>query len=590
MNAVKGIPYGVARFEDVRNGNLYYVDKTMYLPLLEDTSNYLFLIRPRRFGKSVFVSMMQAYYDVAMADKFDRLFDGLWIQQHPTPLKNSFQVIYFDFSQISGRDEQTLETDFNRYCGQVLDVFAEVYAGYYDAGFEQGVKSATDARGKLNYISLQAHKKAYPLYLIIDEYDNFTNVILSDGGKDLFRKLTHASGFYRDYFKIFKAMFSRVFLIGVSPVTLDDLSSGYNIDWNISQDPRFNDMLGFSEDDVRTMFRYFRDNGKLRAEADIEAMLAEMRPWYNNYCFAEECLNEERIYNCDMVLYYLRSQVLYNRPPKEMVDKNIRTDYKKLKMLADIDRGNRRENRMSVIEEIAATGSVLMNLRTSFPAEYVTDDNNFRSLLYYYGLLTMHKEVGSRIEMVIPNHCVREQYWFFMRDYFERSVPMDIIALQDEMDLMTYKGDWRPLIHRIAEAYKENSSVRDSIRGEHNLQGFFKAYLALNSLYLVEPEIELNYGYSDFLMLPDKQRYADIAHSYIMELKYVHPTATEAEVEAKSREADGQLKKYSADKVVQRLCAGTQLHLLKVVFRGAEMTVCEELFYNAASPVLSDRI
>ena len=590
MNAVKGIPYRVARFEDVRNGNLYYVDKTMYLPLLEDTSNYLFLIRPRRFGKSVFVSMMQAYYDVAMADKFDRLFDGLWIQQHPTPLKNSFQVIYFDFSQISGRDEQTLETDFNRYCGQVLDVFAEVYAGYYDAGFEQGVKSATDARGKLNYISLQAHKKAYPLYLIIDEYDNFTNVILSDGGKDLFRKLTHASGFYRDYFKIFKAMFSRVFLIGVSPVTLDDLSSGYNIDWNISQDPRFNDMLGFSEDDVRTMFRYFRDNGKLRAEADIEAMLAEMRPWYNNYCFAEECLNEERIYNCDMVLYYLRSQVLYNRPPKEMVDKNIRTDYKKLKMLADIDRGNRRENRMSVIEEIAATGSVLMNLRTSFPAEYVTDDNNFRSLLYYYGLLTMHKEVGSRIEMVIPNHCVREQYWFFMRDYFERSVPMDIIALQDEMDLMTYKGDWRPLIHRIAEAYKENSSVRDSIRGEHNLQGFFKAYLALNSLYLVEPEIELNYGYSDFLMLPDKQRYADIAHSYIMELKYVHPTATEAEVEAKSREADGQLKKYSADKVVQRLCAGTQLHLLKVVFRGAEMTVCEELFYNAASPVLSDRI
>ena len=580
----------MARFEDVRNGNLYYVDKTMYLPLLEDTSNYLFLIRPRRFGKSVFVSMMQAYYDVAMADKFDRLFDGLWIQQHPTPLKNSFQVIYFDFSQISGRDEQTLETDFNRYCGQVLDVFAEVYAGYYDAGFEQGVKSATDARGKLNYISLQAHKKAYPLYLIIDEYDNFTNVILSDGGKDLFRKLTHASGFYRDYFKIFKAMFSRVFLIGVSPVTLDDLSSGYNIDWNISQDPRFNDMLGFSEDDVRTMFRYFRDNGKLRAEADIEAMLAEMRPWYNNYCFAEECLNEERIYNCDMVLYYLRSQVLYNRPPKEMVDKNIRTDYKKLKMLADIDRGNRRENRMSVIEEIAATGSVLMNLRTSFPAEYVTDDNNFRSLLYYYGLLTMHKEVGSRIEMVIPNHCVREQYWFFMRDYFERSVPMDIIALQDEMDLMTYKGDWRPLIHRIAEAYKENSSVRDSIRGDHNLQGFFKAYLALNSLYLVEPEIELNYGYSDFLMLPDKARYADIAHSYIMELKYVHPTATEAEVEAKSREADGQLKKYSADKVVQRLCAGTQLHLLKVVFRGAEMTVCEELFYNAASPVLSDRI
>ena len=336
-------------------------------------------------------------------------------------------------------------------------------------------------------------------------------------------------------------------------------------------------MLGFSENDVRTMFHYFQDNGKLRAEADIEAMLEEMKPWYNNYCFAEECLDDDRIYNCDMVLYYLRNQVLYNRPPKEMVDKNIRTDYKKLKMLADIDRGNQRENRMSVIEEIAATGSVLMNLKTSFPAEYVTDDNNFRSLLYYYGLLTMRKSIGQLIEMVIPNHCVREQYWSFMRDYFERSVPMDVIAFQEEMMLMTYEGDWQPLIRRIAEAYKENSSIRDSIRGERNLQGFFKAYLALNSLYLVEPEIELNYGYSDFLMLPDKQRYSDIAHSYIMELKYVSPTATDAEVKAKSREAEEQLKKYSADKVVQRLCTDTQLHLLKAVFRGAEMVVCEEL-------------
>ena len=577
MEAVKGIPYGVARFEEVRNENFYYADKTMYLSLLEETGKYLFLIRPRRFGKSIFVSMMRAYYDIAQADKFDRLFGGLWIHEHPTPLKNSFQVIYFDFSLIGGRDEQELETNFNRYCGQVLDVFAEIYAGYYDEGFVQEVKSTPDARSKLNCISLQAHKKGYPLYLIIDEYDNFTNVILSDGGKDLFRKLTHASGFYRDYFKIFKAMFSRVFLIGVSPVTLDDFSSGYNIDWNISQDPRFNDMLGFSENDVRTMFRYFQDNGKLRAEADIEAMLEEMKPWYNNYCFAEECLDNDRIYNCDMVLYYLRNQVLYNRAPKEMVDKNIRTDYKKLKMLADIDRGNQRENRMSVIEEIAATGSLLMNLRTSFPAEYVTDDDNFRSLIYYYGLLTMGTRYGDMLKMVIPNNCVKEQYWAFMRDYFRRSFDVDLSALKREMMVMSLEGNWQPLIHRIAEAYKESSSIRDSIRGEHNLQGFFKAYLALNSLYLVEPEIELNYGYSDFLMLPDKARYADIAHSYIMELKYVNPTATDAEVEAKSWEADEQLKKYSTDKVVQRLCSETKLHLLKVVFRGTEMTMCDEI-------------
>ena len=245
-------------------------------------------------------------------------------------------------------------------------------------------------------------------------------------------------------------------------------------------------------------------------------------------------------------------------------------------MLA-INRENQWENRMSVIEEIAATGSVLMTLKTSFPAEYVTDDDNFRSLLYYYGLLTMGGEEWGELRMVIPNNCVKEQYWSFMRDYFNRTARVDITSLQDEMDLMAFEGDWQPFITRIATAYRENSSVRDSILGEHNLQGFFKAYLALNSLYLVEPEIELNYGFSDFLLLPDKSRYPEIAHSYIMELKYVKPTATDAEMEAKSQEADAQLEKYSQDKVVKRLCTNTQLHLLKVIFRGASMEICLEL-------------
>ena len=181
------------------------------------------------------------------------------------------------------------------------------------------------------------------------------------------------------------------------------------------------------------------------------------------------------------------------------------------------------------------------------------------------------------IKMVIPNNCVKEQYWSFMRDYFNRNFKIDSIPLELEMTRMALEGEWEPFINRIAEAYRENSSVRDSILGEHNLQGFFKAYLALNSLYLVEPEIELNYGFGDFLMLPDKERYPDIAHSYILELKYLKPTATDAEVEAKSKEADGQLLKYSKDKIVKRLCSGTQLHLLKTVFRGANMMTCEEI-------------
>ena len=575
--AIRGIPYGVASFEDVRNENFYYVDKTMYLPLLEDASKYLFLIRPRRFGKSVFVSMMQAYYDIAKADRFDTLFDGLWIKEHPTPLKNAFQVIYFDFS-LAGAGMERLEYTFNNYCCVELDSFIKQYKDFYDEVTFNQVLAEKDAASKLRLINAEARRKKYLLYLIIDEYDNFTNVVLNEGGKEMFHNLTHASGFYREYFKLFKVMFSRIFMIGVSPVTLDDLTSGYNIDWNISQDPDFNYMLGFSESDVREMFTYYKEVGKLRADANIEAMLEEMKPWYNNYCFAKECLDKERLYNCDMVLYYLRYQISRGHAPEEMVDKNIRTDYKKLQMLADIDKGNLRENRMSVIEEISATGSIVMSLKTSFPAERVTDDENFRSLLYYYGLLTMGSRELDELKMVIPNNCIKEQYWSFMRNYFNQSADVDLSKLRKDFRALALNGEWEPLITRIAEAYRENSSVRDSILGEHNLQGFFKAYLTLNTLYLVEPEIELNYGYGDFLMLPDKVRYPEIAHSYIFELKYVKPTATDAEVEAKSLEADGQLQQYAGDKIVKRLCGDTQLHLLKAVFRGAELVVCKEIY------------
>ena len=575
METVKGIPYGLPDFMQVRKQNAYYVDKTMYLPMLEAESNYLFLIRPRRFGKSLFVSMMRAYYDLSMADRFDELFGGLWIHEHPTPLKNSYQIIYFDFSQ-AGAGTDRLEYTFNDYCCTELDAFILKYEHLYEERTVRIILESKDAASKLRRINAEARRKGYALYLIIDEYDNFTNVVLSEGGKEMFRNLTHASGFYREYFKIFKAMFDRVFMIGVSPVTLDDLTSGYNIGWNISLEPEFNYLLGFSETDVRAMFTYYQQHGVLRPEADIEGMMEEMKPWYNNYCFSKQCLDDDRIYNCDMVLYYLRHQAKYGRRPEEMVDVNVRTDYKKLEMLAGIDHGNRREDRMGIIEEIASTGSVLMTLNSSFPAEYVTDDDNFRSLLYYYGLLTIESGYGNLLKMVIPNKCVKEQYWSFMRAYFNRSYRMDLTALQKELMQMAFEGDWRPLFHRIATAYKENSSVRDSILGEHNLQGFFKAYLALSPFYLVEPEIELNHGYSDFLLLPDRQRYPDVAHSYILELKYVSPQASDAEVAAKSQEADGQLRKYSQDKIVKRLCAGTRLHLLKMVFRGAEIVISDQ--------------
>ena len=584
MSQVKGIPYGISDFNQMRNGNFYFVDKTMYLPLIEEMPSYLFLIRPRRFGKSLFLSMMHTYYDILQKDNFDKYFGDLWIGSHPTEQRNSFQVLFFDFSKagcsLPGAD---LMSSFNEYCSIIINQFAHQYAPFYDADFKETVENIESAKAKLAYIEIKAKEKGYPLYLLIDEYDNFTNVILSEHGQKMFHDLTHASGFYREYFKQFKGMFNRIFLMGVSPITLDDLSSGYNIDWNISTDSRFNAMMGFDETEVREMLCYYQQNGLL--VGNIEAMITEMKPWYNNYCFARMSLDNDRVFNCDMTLYYLRNQIDFHRPPENMVDKNIRTDYSKLKMLARIDHDTTHEgSRMSTIEEIAAKGEILVDLHTSFPSEKIADIENFRSLLYYYGLLTMCGTRGDRLKMCIPNNCVREQYLGFLRDYYQQAHSLNLSHLKDLIDDFAFDGHWQPFFETIARAYRENSSIRDAIEGERNLQGFLKAYLAIASYYLVQPELEMNYGYCDFFLLPDKARYSDIEHSYILELKYAPRTATAEELETQAEEGRKQLLQYSKDKIVQKLATGTTLHLLLLQFQGWDMVKYEEINGSVIHP------
>lgn len=577
MSQVKGIPYGISDFKRLRNENFYFVDKTMYLPLIEKMPSYLFLIRPRRFGKSLFLSLMRTYYDILQKDNFEKYFGDLWIGSHPTDQRNRFQVLYFDFSKAGCSQPGTdMMTSFNDYCTIIINQFAHEYAPFYDADFKATVESIESAKAKLSYLEVKAQEKGYLLYLIIDEYDNFTNVILSEHGQKMFHDLTHASGFYREYFKQFKGMFNRIFLMGVSPITLDDLSSGYNIDWNISTDETFNAMMGFSESDVREMFCYYHQNNMLTG--DIEAMITEMKPWYDNYCFARMSLKDDRIFNCDMTLYYLNCQIQKHRAPEEMVDKNIRTDYSKLKMLARIDHDSSQEgSRMSTIEEIAAKGEILVDLHTSFPAEKVTDIDNFRSLLYYYGLLTICGTRGDLLKMCIPNNCVREQYFGFLRDYYQKQSSIDLHYLNVMLTDLAYDGQWKPFFESIALAYRENSSVRDAMEGERNLQGFLKAYLALASYYLVEPELEMNYGYCDFFLLPDKKRYPDIGHSYILELKYAGRTTTDTELETQAEEGRRQLLQYSKDKIALQLAKDTTLHLILLQFRGWDLVKCEEI-------------
>ncbi len=582
MIQAKRIPYGVSDFMDIIQRNQYYVDKTMYLPMLEDEADALFFIRPRRFGKSLFISMMQAYYDIGMRDRFQELFGNLWIGSHPTEYQGQFQILYLDFSKIGG-DITELKENFNTYCNDCIDNFIEKYQEYYPERVVEKVLKAETAARKLNLIGIASEKEKSPLYLIVDEYDNFTNVVLNEHGEKVYRALTHASGFYREIFKVFKGMFSRIFMTGVSPVTLDDLTSGFNIGWHISTKTSFNQMLGFSTEDVREMIEYYKTSGKIQADYDTDTIIGNIKPWYDNYCFsADALLTQSKVFNCDMVLYYIRNYMENGKSPAQMIDPNTKTDYNKMKKLLQLDKLD--GNRKGILYQIAEEGEIVSTLATSFPASALTDPNIFISLLFYYGMLTIKGTRGDKMIFCIPNNNVRKQYYEYLLEQYEEKSPLNTSKLTDYYYDMAYDGKWREGLLFMADAYAKVSSVRDSIEGERNLQGFFMAYLNLNNYYYTAPELELNHGYCDFFLLPDLTHY-ETKHSYIIELKMLPKKVFNAvadngkmtNAEEQWEQAVVQINRYAAAPRVEALRQGTQLHKVIMQFEGWELKRMEEI-------------
>lgn len=584
---VKLVPYGVADFATVIEQNLYYVDKTMFIPELEKQPRNLFFIRPRRFGKSIFLSMLYSYYDCTQSHKFQSLFGNLWIGQHPTPLQGKYQVLFLDFSQITGNIDK-FETKFNSYLSINLDAFVRQYSEYYQAEMEE-ILAQEDFEEKMELIFKAAKAHQYHLYLIIDEYDNFTNVILNERGENVYHAITHADGFYRDVFKKFKGNFERIFMMGVSPVTLDDVTSGFNIGWNISIKPEFDEMLGFSTTDVVEMFTYYKEHGSIPADSDIDAIVNDMKPWYDNYCFAEEALKKKtRMFNCDMVLYYLRNYMDNGCSPRQMIDPNTRTDYGKMKKLLQFDKLD--GERKGIIRKIAEEEQIVTQLYESFSAYQIPKAEIFPSLLFYYGMLTIKGTRGSKLILGIPNNNVRKQYYGYLEEEYQAKAYVDVNQLTDYYYDMAYDGKWEEGLRFMADAYAKVSSVRDGIEAERNLQGFFMAYLNLNDYYITAPELELNHGYCDFFLLPDLTHYAS-QHSYILELKVLSKKDFSAIVEGEFtedgkpmtkaekqwREALDQIHRYAEAPRVEALRQGTKLHLIIMQFEGWELKRMEEV-------------
>ncbi len=576
--ATKQIPYGITDFERIRTGNYYYVDKTRYIAEVERGASFLFLIRPRRFGKSLFLNLMRWYYDINQKDRFEEIFGGLYIASHPTPERGKYLVLDFNFSEVNPDPEQLIRS-FDDHCATRFRKFAYFYERLFAPDFREELEKRAHADEKLNYLVSEASRKNLPIYLFIDEYDNFTNAILANAGEHSYKQLTHGTGFFRYFFNKLKegatgdGPIKRMFITGVSPVTMDDVTSGFNIGVNTTTDFRFNGIIGFTEAEVREMLAYYKEETGF--EESVDQLIEIMKPWYDNYHFSEKCMNEP-MYNSDMTLYFINNYLPLRSVPKNMIDNNIRTDYNKLRHLIRLDK--RLGANASIIQEIVNNGETTAVLKDAFPAEDIIRPDNFKSLLYYFGLLSIKGTSRGDTLLGIPNLTVREQIYSYLIEAYSKAGQfcLELYELHELVKAMAYDGDWKPVFEYFAAELERQSAIREFIEGEAHVKGFLLAYLGMIRTYILYPEYEAGKGYADFYMMPDLIHQPEIAYSYIVEVKYARRDASEREIEGLRAEADAQLRRYAADPRVDATKGKTELRLITLVFRGWELIAREE--------------
>lgn len=565
-------------FEDIRLENYYYVDKTAFIPMIEQADRFFFFIRPRRFGKSLTLNLLQHYYDVRAKDKFDTLFGDLYIGQHPTHDRNSYLVLKLNFSGIIG-ELNNYRQGLDAHCRTMFDYFCDIYADYLPQGIKEKLDEKDGAVEQLEYLYTECQKTNQKIYLFIDEYDHFTNAILSDSGSlHRYTDETHKEGYLRAFFNKVKAgtdsCIKRCFITGVSPVTMDDLTSGFNIGTDYSLTPEFNAMMGFTEEEVREMLTYYSTNSPFHHSVD--ELIEIIKPWYDNYCFAEECYGGTTMYNSNMVLYFVKNYIQNGKVPRSMLEDNIRIDYEKLRMLIRKDKEFAHD--ASIIQTLVSQGFITGELKKGFPAVNITNPDNFVSLLYYFGMLTISGTHEGKTKLTIPNMVVREQlYTYLLNTYNDADLSFDSYEKSELASALAYRGNWQAYFGYIADCLKRYASQRDKQKGEFFVHGFTLAMTAQNRFYRPISEQDTQAGYVDIFLCPMLEIYSDMKHSYIVELKYAKYKDPETRVEELHREAIEQANRYAETDTVKYAIGTTELHKIVVVYKGMEMRVCEEV-------------
>ena len=588
VQKLKRIPYGKTDFNDFKEKNLYYVDKTRFIRDIEEKGDFLFFIRPRRFGKSLLLGILEAYYDIALKDRFDFLFSGTDIHQNPTEEKNNYLVLKLNFSMVTP-DISRIEETFLDYIKESAYGFVQKYEKFLEIDIEKADAAFSDKKNASEVmVSLLRYckTKERKIYVIIDEYDNFANTILSEAGEKEFEKITHGGGFLRAFFNVLKggttdmdAPISRLFMTGVSPITMDDVTSGFNIASNITLDSDINEILGFTHTEVETMIEYYRQTGKIRHSTP--ELLELMSRWYNHYRFSIHSTRE--VFNTLHVLYFLKEYLKDSEIPGTLIDRNVRIDYDKLRHLIIIDKQGaitaRANGNFSKLRQIIETGSVHSTIEIGFPIAEITHPNNFISLLYYFGLLTIDGiDEEKKAILKIPNESIKRLYYDYIKETYEETgiLTINLSKYEELMKEMAFKGKWKPLIEYLVQQMETAMGIRDLITGEKSIQAFLNVYLGLSTLYLVHSERELKKGYADLALEPFLAQYPGLKYSYLIEIKYSKSQDKKKELTPEKmkiirEEAEAQLNRYSRDEKFQKAIGQTTLKKVVLIFSGTRL-------------------
>ena len=529
------MPYGISNYEELVTENYYYVDKTKYIEKLEELpEKRIMFLRPRKFGKTLFTSVLENYYDKNKIDSFEKLYGNTYIGKNPTKLKNSYCILRFNFSGIDTSTEEATIRGFKKEVASSIEVFINRYNLEFHVNKEDEAENILDNLFKSFYIQKPQDK----IYVIIDEYDHFANELLGFNPEQ-FRGLVSKNGKVRKWYEILKkgteTVVDRIFITGVAPITLDSLTSGFNIGTDITQDEEFNEMIGFTEEELKEILK----NQEISLK-EQEKIIPIMKENYDGYKFCLKAKNQ--IYNSNMCLYFLSRYIRLGEIPDKLIDTNIASDYSKIGKMLDLCKG---ENRLEILRKTVQGEPIVNTIIEKFNPAIEFTENDMISMLYYLGYLTISGELVGIPELTIPNKVMKEIY----ADYFmqmmdkEANFKIDNTTNNEILREIAKEGKIDKMVETL-KIYLNNLSNRDLIKFDEKYIKLIFYCIAMNiKAYSTKSEMEVNRNYPDILLVP-----RDSSKGYkavMVEFKYIKKGEV-AKLEDKQKEAREQIERYSS--------------------------------------------